>query len=348
MTKILFLVDSSSKIGSGHLMRCITLAKILRDNGGSISFICGNEPGNLNFYLRELNFDVTEISSVSFYKPNSYFRAIQTAAKYNCLNDKFDIIVIDDYRIDVELERLLRSITKKIMVIDDMANRKHDCDILLDQNYYTDLHSRYDDLVSINCKKLLGPSWAILKNEFLVAYKELKNRTGEVNRILIFMGGTDYDNETYRVIEEINVPMFSTCVFDVVLGKSNQNTQKILDKYGNSQRYVIHIQTTNMAKIIANADVGIGAGGSSMWERCLLGLPTITVSTADNQYKTAIDVAKTGSIHFLGKSNELQSGAYLDALSYLIKNPKALKLIELNAQSLVPPPTGNLLEVIYT
>jgi len=187
-------------------------------------------------------------------------------------------------------------VVDKIFVIDDLADRLHDCSILLDQNHYIDREHRYKSYVPETCKLLLGLRYALLRSEFGELHQKLLPRIGDVKKILVFLGGVDAQNYTLDVINAlINLSLIDVDI-TVVIGAQHPCQSKIVevcDKYG----FSCHIQTSEMPKLMAEADLAIGAGGTATWERCCLGLPTITLSVADNQTLLVNDSANAGLLY---------------------------------------------------
>lgn len=176
--QIVFRVDSATQIGSGHLMRCLTLATALREKGATCAFVCRSHPNNLIALLRQKGFTVYELPQGT--EPRSSddlgvpleVDAQQTQTLLEKLG-QVDWLVVDHYGIDANWERFLRPWVKRIFVIDDLADRPHDCDVLLDQNY-THRQDRYDGLVPAHCSLLLGPQYALLRSEFIAAREKLE------------------------------------------------------------------------------------------------------------------------------------------------------------------------------
>jgi UDP-2,4-diacetamido-2,4,6-trideoxy-beta-L-altropyranose hydrolase len=207
----------------------------------------------------------------------------------------FDWIVVDHYALDVRWENIVRPHVKKIMVIDDLADRNHDCDVLLDQNYYADMQTRYNGKTPEYCELLLGPSYALLREEIRELSKKVKLRAGDVKKVLVFFGGVDKDNYTKQVIEAL-AEIHAQLEVVVVIGAQHpfkELIKKICTKYN----FVCHVQVSYMAKLMAEADLAIGAGGTAIWERCCLGLPAIIICTAENQRKQISDAAEEGFLY---------------------------------------------------
>ncbi len=303
-------VDSSELIGSGHLMRCLTLAERMRFDGAEVHFICRDLAGNLNhliegrgFALHILPHHASERSLMGYeawltVMPNldveetaEVLRAIRPVSR----------LVVDSYALDASWEQKMRPLVSEIFVIDDLANRRHDCDFLLDQNFYRDLQHRYDDLVPEKCKLLLGPRHALLRQGFYEVKARLMPRDGSLRRILVFYGGSDRTQETEKAIRALVQLQLSSVAVDVVVGGSNLRREQIerLCRQHDFLRY--HCQVENMAELMANADLCLGAGGTTTWERCFLGLPTLVTSVAENQMEICRDCAEKGYIYYLGR-----------------------------------------------
>jgi len=285
---IIFRTDSSYAIGTGHLMRCLTLADDLAKHGINAEFVCRDLPGNCNFLAEEKGYKVHKVN-------NDIDDAKETIKICQQLSE-VDWLIVDNYALDENWERQLRPYVNKIMVIDDLANRNHDCDLLLDQNFYENMEVRYDNLVPDTCKKLLGPKFALLRDEFVQQRTKLRERDGEIKRILIFFGGSDPDNLTEVAIEAIKALNKENIITDIVVGAANAKKAYLKEHYAELPNFNVHCQINNMAELMANADLAIGAGGSTTWERCCLGLPSIVIPIADNQIQITKDMAVNGYI----------------------------------------------------
>ena len=203
--RLIIRADASIEMGSGHVMRCLALAEELKKNGFDITFITRAHEGNLNGLISDKGMKVAELSA-----PDSRSAPVGNGCSDDCAEwlgvtqeqDARETInalgktipywlIVDHYGLDELWEKTIRPHVKKIMVIDDLANRHHDCEMLLDQNWFDDKESRYRGLVPAGCTQLFGPEYALLRPEFAEARKNLKPRTGEVKRIFVFFGGAD-------------------------------------------------------------------------------------------------------------------------------------------------------------
>ncbi len=329
-------VDSSMKIGSGHVMRCLTLARQLKSSGAEVFFICCELPGNMIDLIEKEGYVVVAFPFIEMVKRDLWKNDFKhTEMILSGVKKKVDWLIVDHYELDVRWEARLRANTKKIMVIDDLANRKHDCDLLLDHNFYYELENRYQSLVPSYCKQLLGPRYALLRSEFYEARKKLWERDGKVRRILIFFGGSDPTNETVKALGAIKLIERVDITIDVVVGIANPNKEYIQHLCDDMPNAIFYCQVDNMAQLMANADLAIGAGGTTTWERCFLGLPTITVVVADNQIKTTKALANIGVILNLGLSDYISEKELSFAINRLITDDNILKKMSKNCMKFI-------------
>jgi len=287
-------------------MRCLTLADALRDKGAEVIFICREYLGNINQLIEKKNFNVYKLSlsdgnkktgdEVSGHKLHhaEWLGVSQHQDALQCesiLQDfKPDWLVVDHYAIDCYWQRMLRPHYHKLMVIDDLADRQHDCDLLLDQTYGRNAID-YKPLVPAQAKLLLGASYALLRPEF-AEWRDfsLKRRSNpQLKTLLITMGGVDADNVTSRVLTALRDCILpSDLKITVVMGGAAPWLEKVKQLAGQMPYPTeVMVNVTNMAEIMANSDLAIGAAGSTSWERCCLGLPSLMVVLAENQQSIA-------------------------------------------------------------
>jgi|CXWL01.1.fsa_nt_gi UDP-2,4-diacetamido-2,4,6-trideoxy-beta-L-altropyranose hydrolase len=311
--KIAVRVDASVQIGTGHFMRCLTLAEGLKQRGAQIRFVSRHLPEHLRgilvgngheFVLLENTNNHATLDELAHAHWLGVSQAQDATDTIGVLSgETWDWFIVDHYALDARWESALRQTAKRIMVIDDIADRQHDCDVLLDQNLYADMETRYTGKVPAHCQLLLGPRYALLRDEFRKLHEQVKPRDGPVKRVLVFFGGVDADNFTGRAIEALSAMDIPGLHVDAVIGAQHPCREQIKAacvQYG----YICHVQTDRMAELMANADLAIGAGGSATWERCCLGLPTLAICVADNQRKQIYDAASEGLLY----APELQGG----------------------------------------
>lgn len=340
--KVLIRVDSSVDLGSGHLMRCLTLAGQLANVGASVKFVCKDLPGAMMAIIDAYGYQYKKIT-LGMSSQHQQDDAEQTIKAIDELfQESLDWLVVDNYSLDAFWETQMRELTKKIMVIDDLANRPHDCDLLLDQNYYRNFETRYINLLPSKCLTFLGPSFVLFRPEFYAAKKNQRVRDGTIRRILVFFGASDATNQTQKVIESISVLKRPDITFDIVVGASNPNKAHIEKMCEYQANVVFHCQVTNIAELMLRADLAVGAGGSAMWERCFLGLPTITVVFASNQEQTTIDLAAFGAIDYLGWSENLTAINYANAINSMLENSEVVKKMSRIAEGVLSASTISL------
>lgn len=227
----------------------------------------------------------------------------------------------------------MRVSARQIMVIDDIADRQHDCDVLLDQNYYVDMDTRYTGKVATSCQLLLGPRYALLRDEFRKLREQVKPRTGEVKRILVFFGGVDAGNYTGLAIQALTELGGKGINVDVVIGAQHPHRAQV-ETACVENGFICHVQTDRMAELMAAADLAIGAGGSSTWERCCLGLPALSICVANNQRKQIDDAAVEGLLYAPSGDGNLSSMLKIHTAA-LLESPPLLKLISNTAMKTV-------------
>ena len=337
---IVVRVDSSKEIGSGHIMRSLTLADQLSAKGTNVSFVCRDLPGNISTFAEKKGYKVYRLPFVEnrqtenfqdllagdLLESNWKTDAYQAEAVLRA-NQQIDCMIVDHYDLDSRWETQMRPFTKKIMVIDDLANRDHNCDLLLDQNLCENLESRYEGLIPKHCRKFLGPQYVLLRPEFIEAQKNLRKRTGDVRRILIFFGGADPTNETTKALKSLRLINRLDIAVDVIVGASNSNKDQIKLLCSSMRNTTFYCNVNNIAKMMAMADLAIGAGGTATWERCLLALPAITVVIAQNQMENTAAVAKAGAAWNLGWHNKVSIESLSEAIKKALDDPERLKEI---------------------
>jgi UDP-2,4-diacetamido-2,4,6-trideoxy-beta-L-altropyranose hydrolase len=316
--------DASSQIGIGHVMRCLTLVEDLRQAGSQVSFLCTNLYGNMIQYIEDKGHSVYPLTTLQENEFDWYYDAEQVIQIIKNNQVQVDWLVVDHYQIDIRWEHMLRDHVKHLFVIDDIADRIHDCEILLDQNYYRDASKRYESLIPIHTMKLLGPAYALLRNEFRQNRQLFVPGDGSIQRILVFFGGSDTTNETAKAIKALMQSAFSEIKIDVVVGDSNPRKATIESLCKDWSQSTFHCQIENMADLMLEADLAIGAGGTATWERMFLGLPTIAIIVADNQKESIYNLAQDDYVWSLGRSSEVTASQISDFLQLLIRDPNLL------------------------
>jgi len=331
--KVVFRVDASFQVGAGHLMRCLTLAEALRERGVDIYIICRECPGNLIAMLRQKAIPVRVMKPEDHTENLGEIQAEDADQTIGAINgESTDWLVVDHYGLDAVWENKLRPHVKNLMVIDDLANRPHVCEILLDQNFVASGDVRYKNLVTPLCKVLLGPKYALLRKEFKMLRENLEPRVREMRKILVFFTSGDDQGETLKAMQGIELSGKDVHV-DVVVGLTNPGNEEISEKC-TERNWDFHRQVDYMPRLIAEADIVIGAGGSSNWERCALGVPALVAILAENQLPIAEALDSAGIVVNLGWWSNLQATDYANALNALTHealnsmSDKAFKLVD--------------------
>lgn len=327
-------VDASAVIGAGHVMRCLTLADQLRRRGAAVTFICREFPGNLCDFVAAQGFRVWRLPCTA--------ENIVTAAQDTWLGADWrrdarevqavlasrpqpvDWLVADHYAIDWRWEQAMRPTVRRILVIDDLANRRHDCDMLLDQNLHRSMAQRYNGLVPNHCRRLLGPRYALLRQEFWYARSQVAPRDGHVQRLLVFFGGSDPTNETAKALTAIKLLGRNDITMDVVVGAINPRREEIRQRCAALPNVNYHCQVADMAALMARADLALGAGGTATWERCCLGLPALTVVVALNQVEVTATLVEVGAVRNLGWHEQVTPKLMVAALAEALAVPAEL------------------------
>ncbi|WP_332697658.1 UDP-2,4-diacetamido-2,4,6-trideoxy-beta-L-altropyranose hydrolase [Halalkalibacter lacteus] len=348
--KVYFRTDASIDIGTGHVMRCLTLAEELRSKGADVKFICRNHKGNCHQYIKQKGFFVFSLPDpikITFKTdPNikhSNWLGVNWETDVNQTKEIFnkygtsDWLIIDHYAIDENWEKEIRSFVKKIMVIDDLADRPHDCDLLLDQNLVENWKTRYISLVPNYCKTLLGSKYAVLRPEFRIFREKVKVKKGHIHTIFISLGGTDPTNETAKAIKaiELLIQDNGSLTVDVVIGGTNLQKEQIKELCSSIPNVNYLLQVNNVASLMHKADIAIGAGGSTTWERCCLGLPSVVITVAENQRSLTKKVEELGGLIYLGEHTDVSAYDIYETLCRLFKEPETIRGMSERAMQLV-------------
>ncbi|MFZ2738119.1 MAG: UDP-2,4-diacetamido-2,4,6-trideoxy-beta-L-altropyranose hydrolase [Burkholderiaceae bacterium] len=304
--QVAFRTDASLQIGTGHVMRCLTLADELRAQGAQCLFISREHPGHLLEVIRQRGHAVTALPTVKPMSTTADDPAPQPAHAdwlgsdwqtdahqtiSNLADLQYDWLVVDHYALDQRWEEALAASYRQLLVIDDLADRPHRCDLLLDQNLGR-LVQDYEGLVPLHCQVFTGPHHALLRPEFAALRPySLQRRQARpaLCQVLINMGGVDQPNATGQVLQALKTcALPADCRITVVMGLTApwlQNVQELAMHMLWPTEVVVN--AIDMAQRMADSDLAIGAAGSTSWERCCLGLPTLMVVLADNQQACA-------------------------------------------------------------
>ncbi len=303
---IAFRADASQQIGTGHVMRCLTLADALASKGAQCAFICREHAGNLIEYILSKGHAVHGLpmgSEADTDLPHSaWLGATQAQDAKACAHLLAELqpdwLVVDHYALDARWEGALANHCGQVMVIDDLADRPHACNLLLDQTFGRH-EVDYRPLVPEDCTLLCGSKYALLRPEFaaLRPYSLQRRAHPKLKHLLISMGGVDKDNVTVQVLNALRTyPLPADCEITVVMGATAPWLAGV-EQLAQAMPWpaTVRVGVTNMAKLMADSDLAIGAAGATSWERCCLGLPSILVVLAANQTSIAAALSHAGA-----------------------------------------------------
>lgn len=319
--RALFRADASVEMGTGHVVRCLTLANQLAQAGWQVTFACRRLPGDMNPWIEQQGFGLIAWE-------NDDPAELPVALNDLLHQNSPDWLVVDHYQLDARWERSLRDRVGKILVIDDLADRDHECDVLLDQNYFAHPEVRYSNLLPSTARCLLGPGYALLRPEFATLRADLlkagRRQHPVLSRILVCFGGSDPTGETQNALDALSELQLSGCEVDVIVGASNPAKEAIKVRCQHQPGWHFHCQTPHIAQLMAEADLAIGAGGTTTWERLCLGLPAIVISVADNQRQISQEVADYGAHLYLGSSGAVTAEQIAQSVLGFVQEPERL------------------------
>lgn len=318
---IAFRVDASVKMGIGHVLRSLTLSNFLLKRGVSSYFICRELPENLRLQIETFGHSVHILNPAPLNNSNLK-TGIESSIESKWLNvaqlvdaeetldalgqlppANWSWVIVDQYGIDREWENMIVPYCDKLMVIDDLANRVHSCDVLLDQGLDRKAKD-YESLVPPSCDIIVGPKYALLRPEFAQFRAYSLNRRKEISlgRLLISLGGTDPNNITKKVLDILIGHKLVDGIDVTVVAGSNSlfldTIQTQIDEANENIRLLVDV--VNMAELMSECDLMIGAGGMSSWERCCLGIPALVIVLAENQLGNAKALNQSGAVINLG------------------------------------------------
>lgn len=344
---IVFRVDSSDIIGTGHVYRCLNFAYQYKDH--NISFICKNHHYNLNSKISE-NYKVYELLNNNENNNENINLDIKTwlgESQIDDLNKTIDIIknnnliidwlIIDHYTIDKIWEDGIKKYVKNICVIDDFTNRYHNCNILINQQItYEDGILKYKNVVNDDCKIYCGNNYLLLHPQYFNYINLKKIYEHCVKRINIFMGGSDIHNITENIIDICNNynknidNIENKIIFDIIIGKSNKNYEKIKNKLKDLNNFNLYYDLEFIGDLLEKADLCIGAPGSTSYERVLMKVPCLSICVAENQKTVINKFIEANVIKYLGTIEDNYEEKLIKYLNYFNQNISELKNMSKN------------------
>ncbi len=268
MRNILFRADSSSTIGTGHIIRDLVLASKYKNS--NIIFATQSLDGNINNKIKEAGYKVESLKS------NSLKEVVELVKKYN-----IDMVVIDHYGIDYKYEKKLKKKTGvKILSFDD-TYEKHYCDILLNHNISAD-KKRYKGLVPKYCELRCGAAYTLLRDEFTKEKKKQKKVTSSrYKTIFLAMGGADHSNINIEILKVLQ--KFDDLKINLVTTTANKNLEELKAFVKNKKWISLYINSSKIAKLMRKSDLAIITPSVSANEAYFMNIPSIAIKTANNQ-----------------------------------------------------------------
>ena len=275
---VLFVVDASPSVGGGHVMRSLALAGVLEAQGATCRFVA---PPAVAAILAAFAPQMAQAPAASS-APRDLADAVA--------GETDDASGVEHYGLAAADHRSMAQ-SQPALVIDDLADRPLGIDLILDSGPSRRAED-YEGLIDEQARLLLGPHYAPVRPEFAALRETALAWRGEpVGRVLVSLGLTDLDGVTGRVVERLR-PKVSDVGIDIVLGAEAPSLASLVKIARRDTRIVLHVDSPHMARLTAEADLAIGAAGSSTWERCTLGLPTLMLVLAENQRAAARALAE--------------------------------------------------------
>jgi len=306
-----FRCDAGPRIGIGHVARCRALADELRPRGWRCAFAVSAETVATMPSLKTSGYPIVVL-------PPDFPAAGEPAHLSAAQPEGCVLLIVDHYGRGVQFERACRSWAKHILVIDDLADRKHDCDWLLDPTLGREPDD-YRPLVPGGATLLLGPDYALLRPAFAQVRPEaLARRRADpgLRRVLVSFGGTDPHDATGACLDAL-VRLRPSFALDVVLGAAAPHLEAVRKRIGQMPNTALHVETAQMYELMSRADCALGGAGATSWERCCVGLPTIVSILADNQRSIAKALAEAGAIRLVGDWRTAAAGQMVESLASL-------------------------------
>lgn len=316
-------------------MRCMALSAALKEKGARTIFVIRANNICINYLLENQQEYYPIEFKPSLKQRDWHLDALKTIEIIKYLKVQINWLIVDHYALDSKWENLLTPYSMQIMVIDDLANRHHHCDLLLDQNIYDQQLEGYKKLITKKTSFIFGPKYALLRAEFKENRSFLKKYDNKINRIIISFGESDCVNQVITSLKACAILKRSDLKIDVISGRGCTQYKKIQHMCYEIKNTHLFRHVNNMSELMREADLAIGAGGSTTWERCCLGLPSVVLSIADNQVRISQMLDKLGVIKYLGSSKTTNDKQLHSALNDLMNNPDLLTAMRKKASKLV-------------
>ena len=328
--RVVIRTDASVTIGHGHVVRCLTLASALRQRGASVTFVCREHAGHLCDLIEHNAFSVSRLVDFPICAPARAESALsstedwqadasQTRDAVEAAGTRPDWLIVDHYGLDHRWVAALRTSVHRVLVVDDLADRIHDCDALLDQNLVARMYTRYLGKVPQNCSLMLGPRYALLHPSYAAYRERVSPRKGPIRRVLVSFGGTDSGALTALALNSLRHLKPGNITIDAALTRTSRHAPEVLASAAAHENIHLHYNLPTLAPLMAQADLAIGAGGTTSWERLCLGLPSLVVTMADNQRAVTAELNRRGLVRWVGHKDQIDESLLSGAASDLFE-----------------------------
>lgn len=335
--RVLIRSDASPTIGSGHMARLLPLARTLRQQGSHVAFACRLLPGHRLEALAAEGFETFALPGR--YPAEDPQQAIESLLPWQADIDAlaqalanypgFDWIVVDHYGLDHHWQRAARRWAPRIAAVDDLATRRYDVDLLLNQNL-SGTPEAYAALLPTDCQTLFGPRFAMLRDEFCCPAIEIKP---QAKRVLVNFGGFDAAMQTHHAM--LALADFPELDVDFVAGAANPAWAQMQALAASRPKWRLHSFVSDFYRLMTEADLFVGAGGGTSWERAALGLPTICIAVSNNQQANGEVMANSGAHVFLGPREQVSVEQLRLAIGFVAGNQGLRKSMAERSRQLV-------------
>ena len=332
---IVIRVDASLQMGSGHVVRCLTLAEGLRNRKFNVSFLSQRLPGHFFAQFAARGFSVGSLPALEYdgcvperdsAVPHAGWLGVDwqhdaghAAEVLSAVNRPADWLIVDHYALDKRWEDAMRPYANHIMVIDDLANRPHNCDLLLDQ-ICTEDHLRYEGLLPSRCRKLFGSKFALLRPEFPAAraHPDFPAEFVDNNVAHVFFGTSDKAGHTMR-FSRLLLEQFPSLHLKIAVGGSFAHQDRLADmalQFGG--RVAWQQGVTDMAAHMRDCSIAVGTPGMSTWERACMGLPAAHLTNAASQVDILLSLQESGFCELLGHVESITDEEFVTGMAHFL------------------------------
>lgn len=309
-------VDSSARIGTGHLVRCLTLANKLRSRGEDVIFLSQSLANDMSSQVTDAGFEVLNVdTSRTNHESPEERDALESLRLIK--SRSINRVILDHYDLSLGWEEQIGKEVDQVFVIDDLFHRRHHSDLLLNQNLVPPNDDAYSGSDHGARHVLIGPKFALLQDEYASVRTIRPADNSRVERISVFMGGSDPDNATDLVLRSLNAIDLTDIAVDVVIGQANSHRTQLVEKFGSNPAFTFHTGFSSLATLFNESDLALGAGGTTNWERMCLGVPSIVIDIAENQREICVELARAGLIEYLGSFQSVRQTDIQNAVEKL-------------------------------